>query len=129
MKVKELIEKLKEFDPELLVLGNFEDGYEHIHLGEGIIWVDSNLDATALIIGEDYQAPYLTAKDVDEKFLIEKPEPPTRSAGHLNAIMDNLKVIISDQINRDTVIVTNLNKPKPTGDYVEFPIHVTRSPR
>lgn len=129
MKVRELIEKLQALDPEMTILGNFEGGYEHIRVLEESVFISRELDAKVVVISEDYDAPYLSAAHVDEKYLVDKNPPPLgpRRQGLFSEIMEQqLSVIMSDMIKRDTIYLISKDNPPPNSRFVEFKIHNDR---
>ena len=121
MKVKELIEKLKEFDPDLTVtLSDSEWGDEAVD--DVRIIEDAHVsgwdEATVVQLG----GKNLIKEDIDPKFFHPK-EPPVYKP---SPIMDNLKVIYDSTMKPGTMILFD-GKPKPTGAWIEFPIHNNRN--
>ena len=124
MKVKELIEKLQALDPEMVVVGNFESGYEHIRALEEDVFVSRESDIRAVVISEDYDANYLTEADVDEKYVIEKnPESAKQCIDIPPALQELFTTILDDQMQRGQIF---LMSSKPNTGFVEFPVHVKR---
>lgn len=122
MKVSDLIEKLKEFDPELTVtLSDSEWGDEAVD--------DIQIVEDAHVSGWDeatviqLSGKNLTKEDIDPKYFHPK-EPPVYTP---NPILDNLKVIYDSAVPKNTIFFVS-DKPKPVDQkYVTFPIHNERT--
>lgn len=120
MKVSELIEKLKEVDPDLQVcFPDSEDGTQVVtELEEGIHYWSGGDKAKVLMFAGD--SPYRI--EYDEKYITRYviPEGPQRKMHSL--LNDYYKVTLDDQL-KNQVILFHDNTPKPTEDgFVEFKI-------
>ena len=128
MKVKELIEKLQQLDPEMVVVGEFESGREHVAIDIGEVYLNRNFDAKAVVISESYEDSYIKDADFREEDLIEKELPPPRPRqGLFSELMEQqLSIVMSDMLKRDTAFLVSKDNLPADAKFVEFPIHVER---
>ncbi|ASZ72607.1 hypothetical protein NELLIE_35 [Arthrobacter phage Nellie] len=128
MKVRELIEKLQAFDPEMNVLGDFESGREHISIGTDEVFINRRFNANAVLIRESYEDGYVSEAHFREEDLIEKEFKPVTSRQGLFAelVAKEYQQILSDSLERGTVFLVNKDNLSKDG-FVEFKIHNERT--
>lgn len=117
MKVKELIEKLKEFDPELTV--TYSDSEYGTHTVTDVsISPDAYVywdRATVLTLNGEY----IEKKHVDPKYFRKVERPVHKPSSLMNLLDEELKVIYSESIPKGTRLF--LGNPPPNKDgVVEF---------
>ncbi len=115
MKVKELIEKLQQFDPELTVtFPDSEDGEQvvtDVDICEDT-WVSWDKATTLHLYGD-----YIEKSHIDPKYF----KPQERPVYKPNLILDNLKTVYDSAVPRGTVFF--VDKPPLNKDgNVEFKI-------
>ena len=119
MKVKELIEKLKEFDPELTVTHS-DSEYGSMTIDDVYInndtWVYWDKATVLNLSGND-----ITEKDIDPKYFRKQERPVHKPSPIMDALNENLKVIYDSAIPKGTILF--LGNPPPAKDgVVEFKI-------
>lgn len=126
MKVSELIEKLKTFDPDMTVLiADNEYGPEHVTADEEQVMYRYPNEAKVVMLREDYNAESFEQQDIDEKYVIKKDLPKMRQYYPSSPLDGLLKVIYDSSISNQMILFNG--KPKPEGGYITFPIHNTRT--
>jgi hypothetical protein len=125
MKVKELIEKLQAFDPELTVtysdseegttvvydLGTIEDAY-----------ISGWNKATVLSLDGEYAEP----KHIADKYLTKEEPRPYNPSPMMDVLSAEMKAVYAASLNsliaRDSIFLANPNPPVNKDGFVEFKI-------
>ena len=121
MKVKELIEKLKEFDPELTVcVSDSEYGNQAVDDVDIIedAWVYWDKATVLQLSGND-----LRKEDIDPKYFFPQERPEYKPS----PIMDNLKLVYDSAMKPGTMFLMSKTPPPIDMKYITFPIHNHRT--
>ncbi|USL89116.1 hypothetical protein SEA_CASSEROLE_34 [Arthrobacter phage Casserole] len=128
MKIRDLIEKLKTFDPDMTVIVDY-DGYEHVDMSiEEITLWGTGFKAEALKIHPVWAEPEPTIIDFDQKFLSKSdpPKPVTPRQGlFAELVAKEYQQIISESLERGTVFLVN-KENLPKDGVIEFKVHNER---